>query len=251
MSLLSRRAFTQTTMGSLLTFSLLEFLYERDAFAASVKPEAARWFADVNTLGMDLKGEKITQPQWQAKLEELLARVELTELMKLIDFEQLQKNANLPDNGARSLRFSFQQIEGVPKQLAYGKQVFAMKQGRSVVPHGHNNMATAFIVLQGEFAGRHYDRIEDQTKHLIIRPTIDRRFGPADYSTVTDQKDNIHWFKAESKTGFLFNLHALNVNPGGDKKTGRVYLDPNGEKLKDGLIRAPRINHDQAHKLYG
>ncbi|QDU97617.1 cupin domain-containing protein [Lignipirellula cremea] len=251
MDMLSRRSFTQGTLGSLLTFSLLETLYERDAFGADTAPDVSRWFADVNQLGWDLKEQQISQADWRSKLEELLAKVDLPALLKSIDFDKLTKNVTLPDAGARSLRFSFTQIEGAPQKLAYGKQVFAMKKGCSVVPHGHNNMATAFIILQGKFRGKHYDRLADEAKHVVIRPTIDREFGPAEYSTVTDEKDNVHWFKAESEGAFIFNLHAMNITPGKGVPTGRIYLDPNGEKLDDGLIRARRINHDEATKLYG
>ena len=119
------------------------------------------------------------------------------------------------------------------------------------MPHGHNNMATAFLILKGEFRGRHYDRVEDEDQHIIIKPTIDRKFVAGQYSTVTDLKDNVHWFKSVSEPAFIFNIHALNVNPGSQKRTGRVYVDPQGEKLQGGLVRAKRINHKEAHELYG
>ena len=34
-------------------------------------------------------------------------------------------------------------------------------------------------------------------------------------------------------------------------KTGRVYLDPEGEKLAGGLIRARRVDYDEVNRLYG
>jgi hypothetical protein len=43
----------------------------------------------------------------------------------------------------------------------------------------------------------------------------------------------------------------LDVRPGTTEPTGRVYLDPNGEKLKDGMIRARRLNYKEVHELYG
>ena len=126
-----------------------------------------------------------------------------------------------------------------------------MKPGRSVVPHGHNNMATAFLILKGNFQGRHFDRLQDEKDHLIIRPTIDRRFGPGEASSVSDFKDNIHWFTAQDDVGYIFNIHVMDVNPNAGSSTGRVYLDPNGEKLSDGTIRARRVNYDEVNKLYG
>jgi hypothetical protein len=99
--------------------------------------------------------------------------------------------------------------------------------------------------------GRHYDRLEDAKDHFIIKPTIDREFGPAEYSTVSDHKDNVHWFQAITEPAFIFNIHILNVSPDSKLPTGRVYLNPNGEKLDGGLIRAPRVGYREAHTLFG
>ncbi|HMB08677.1 MAG TPA: hypothetical protein VKP69_33720 [Isosphaeraceae bacterium] len=35
-----------------------------------------------------------------------------------------------------------------------------MSEGRSVVPHVHDNMATGSLVLKGTLRGRHHDRLE-------------------------------------------------------------------------------------------
>ena len=247
----SRRTFTKQTLGSLLTFSLLETLFDNDLFADEVKPITAKWLTDVNQLGADLKDQKVKQVEWQKKIEELFAKVELPDLLRLIDFERLTTNLQMVDNGARSLSFKFREIDGVPTKLVFGKQIFALKEGRSVVPHGHNNMATAFLILQGDLQGRHYDRLEDEKEHIIIKPTIDRKFGPGGCSTISDYKDNVHWFKALTEPAFIFNIHVMDVNPGGTEPTGRIYLDPEGEKLSGGRIRAPRLGYMEVHKLYG
>jgi len=249
MTQLSRRAFHEGTLGSLLTFSLLESLFAGDAFAAEIKPVAADWLASLNQLGLDLKGQDLSQVQWQSKVEELFNKVELPELLTFVDFDKLTANLKFRDRGELSLRAKFPQVEGLPTQLVFGHQTFALKKDRSVVPHGHDNMATAFLVLQGEFTGRHYDRLEDEPKHFIIKPTIDRAFTAGDFSTVSDHKDNIHWFKATSETAFIFNIHVLNVVDG--KRSGRVYLDPKGEPISDGRIRARKLKAAEAYKLFG
>jgi hypothetical protein len=248
---LTRREFTAQSLASLLTASLLETLGRYDAFADEIRPLAVKWLADVDTLGRDVKGQKISQIEWQKKIEELYARVDLPDLLKFVDFEKLIGSAQLVDNGARSLRIKFPQVEGLPKEFVFGHQVFALKKGRSVVPHGHNNMATAFLILKGDFHGRHYDRLQDEKEHLIIKPTIDKKFGVGGCSTISDDKDNIHWFEALSETAFIFNIHVDNIRPGSKLPTGRVYLDPNGEKLKDGTIRAKLIGYTEAHEMYG
>jgi hypothetical protein len=155
------------------------------------------------------------------------------------------------NNGARSHRPRMPKLQGGPERYVFGQQIFALRKGCSVVPHGHNNMATAFLILKGNFHGRHYDRITDEEKHMIIKPTIDSKFVPGQSSSISDEKDNVHWFKAEDEPAFIFNIHVFGVSPKNKKRTSRVYLDPFGEKLDDGLIRARLIDHDEAHKKFG
>ena len=247
----SRREFNSRALASLLTFSLLETLCRHELFADEIRPNVARWLAGVNQLGQDLKGRMLEQVAWQQKVEELMAQVSLPDLLKLIDFDRLSESVQFAERGERSLRFSFPKVEGVPSELSFGKQIFALRKDRSVVPHGHNNMATAFLILKGDLRGRHYDRVRDEPGHMIIRPTIDRKFGPGECSTVSDYKDNVHWFQAITEGAFIFNLHVMDVNPGTTLPTGRVYIDPLGEKIADGLTRARRIGFQEANQLYG
>ena len=244
----SRRQFNQQMVGSLLTFSLLETLCAEDLFSAEVKPIVGKWLKDLDKMGKQLRGTKLTPIQWQQQVEALFNQIELARLLTFIDFKRRTTNFQFRDKGERSMRFKFPDVEGLPTQLVFGHQMFGMKKNQSVVPHGHNNMATAFLVLQGDFHGRHYDRLADDRDHMIIKPTIDQQFKAGSCSTVSDEKDNIHWFKATSNTGYLFNIHILNVKPG---VSGRVYLDPIGEQLADGNIRARKIRAAEAYKLYG
>jgi hypothetical protein len=253
----TRREFTAKSLGSLLTLSLLETLTRYDLFAAEVRDGAVRWLADVNQLGRDLQGQSLDQLAWQKKIEELLARVNLEDVRALIDFDRLAASANFAERGERSLRIAFPKVEGVPAELSFGRQLFALGKGRSVIPHGHNNMATAFLILKGDLRGRHYQRVEDelsdhgQVTYMHIRPTIDRKFTPGECSTVSDFKDNVHWFQAVTDEAFIFNLHVLDVNPTSKLHTGRVYIDPNGEPLAEGLTRARVIGYKEANQLYG
>jgi hypothetical protein len=251
MSHLTRREFSQQTLGSLLTFSLLETLIGSDVMAAEVKPLTAKWLSELDGLSRDVRGKKIKQVDWQAKVEQLLAKVDLPEMLTFIDFDKLAKSVKFRDRGELSLRARFPQVEGLPTDLIFGHQIFALGKDRSVVPHGHDNMATAFLILKGKFEGKHYDRLEDDRDHMIIKPTIDRAFGPGGISTISDHKDNVHWFKATTDASFIFNIHVMNVDPDSRKRSNRVYIDPNGEKLSGGRIRARKIGSGEAEKLYG
>lgn len=247
---MDRREFGKHTLGSLLTFSFLETLLSSNALAESVKPIASKWLAELNQMGLDLKGQKLTQTDWQTQVEKLLSQVDLAEFLKYVDFPTLTKDMQFRDKGERSFRANFPQVEGLPTELVFGHQMFALEKDRSVVPHGHNNMATAFLILQGEFEGKHYDRLEDQKDFMIIKPTIDRKFKAGEYSTVSDHKDNVHWFKATTSPGYIFNIHVLNVDPT-NKTSGRVYIDPLGEKLSDGRIKAAKLKPVDAINRFG
>ena len=251
MSELNRREFARNTLGSLLSYSLLETMFRKYAFAVEIKPVAIKWLADVNSLAADVRGQKIPQIEWQKQVETLFKKIDVADVLKLIDFEAITKNLKIVDNGANSLRPKFPKVEGLPTEYVFGRQVFALKKDRSVVPHGHNNMATAFLILKGDMRGRLYDRLKDEKEHILIKPTVDRAFKAGETSSISDDKDNVHWFQATSETAFIFNIHVLEVRPGGGESTGRVYLDPNGEKVAGGLIRAKRLEHKQAHELYG
>ena len=245
----SRRTFTQAAIGSLLTFSFLETLTS-DLFASKIRPFAGHWLAELDSLGREVKDGKLKQILWQEKVEELFMKVDLPSLLKLIDFEKLAKKAeSYKGPGPRRLTVPFPKVEGVPTNLVFGRQIFALKKNRAVVPHGHNNMTTAFLILKGKLRGRLYERIEDQKKHVIIKPTIDRTFKAGGTSTISDKKDNVHWFRALEDESFIFNIHVLGLAP--RKRSGRVYVDPNGEKLEGGRIRGRRIDHEEATKLYG
>ena len=251
MTLESRRSFNQKMLGALAAYGLIETLFSRDLFAEGVKPIVSKWLLGLNALSKDLKAQKLKDVDFQTKLEELYKQVDLQDLIKLIDLDGLARGLKYPAKGTANLGIDLTKVEGLPRKLVFGKQIFAMKKGRSVVPHGHDNMSTGFIILKGNFAGKHYDRVEDHTDHYLIKPTIDRTFKPAEFSTISDHKDNVHWFKAESEPAFIFNLHVMGYNLENPKTPNRVYVDPEGEKTAGGLIVAKKMTSAECHKKYG
>ena len=246
----SRREFHAKLIGSAITFSLVETLWSRGLFADDAKPTIGKWFGELATMTKDLKGQKLTDLQFQSKMEDLYKRVDLAELCKLIKLDEVEKKA-LPDNGASNAGLDLTKVEGLPADVGFGKQIFGCKKGKSIVPHGHANMCTGFIVLKGQWHGKHYDRVETHADHYVIKPTIDRHFEPGELSTISDHKDNVHWFKAESDVGFIFNVHVIGYDPKIKESSGRLYLDVEGEKLAGGLVKAPKMSSAECHKKYG
>src|SRR5438445_13493724 len=118
MQTLSRRQFAQQTLGSVLTLSLLETLFQCDAFADEFKPATVKWLADVNQLGWDLKDRKLEQVEWQQKIEELYKKADVPDFLRLIDFDKLTHHLELADSGARSLHPTSPQDEGIHDKIS-------------------------------------------------------------------------------------------------------------------------------------
>src|SRR4051794_13378740 len=88
MTLPSRRSFHHTLLGSLTAYSLIETLFQQDLFADAVRPVINRWMLDLNELCQDLKEHKLQDTDFQAKLEELYRKVNLADLVRLVDLDR-------------------------------------------------------------------------------------------------------------------------------------------------------------------
>jgi hypothetical protein len=250
METISRRNFTLSLLNSALSLSLIEGLCRMQALGGSVKPLAHRWLVDLQEMSRDLKKQKIKPLEWQNKIDELFARVELSDILKATNFDKLARKVRWTDNHEWADDIKFPKVAGLAKEYVFVPLFVAMRKDRPVVPHGHSNMATMHMVLKGDIHLRQYDRVEDEAKHLLIKPTIDRACKPGELSSISDEKNNLHWFCPTSDVAFAFNIGLYGINP--DKNiTGRDYIDPDGgEKLAGGLLRVRRLQQDEAYRLY-
>ena len=82
-------------------------------------------------------------------------------------------------------------------------------------------------------------------------PQLEWNLVPADQRYVTKRVQFNNWFQALEEPAFIFNIHVSGINAEVSEPTGRVYLDPRGEKLSDGLIRARRVDYEEVTRLYG
>lgn len=246
----NRREFGSQFLSALVGYGLIETAWRHDLFAQEVRPTIDAWFRELREITESLRGRKLTDVQFQERMEALYRRVDLPALCRLIKLDDVEKR-KLPDNGALSVGIDLGATGGLPAVPGFGKQIFGCGRGRSIVPHGHTNMCTGFIILKGRWHGKHYDRVETAADHYVIRPTIDREFGPGELSTISDHKDNVHWFKAVSPEAYIFNVHVIGYDPGIRDAGGRLYLDPDGERVAGGLVKAKKLSSADCHRKYG
>lgn len=245
---MERRGF----LGALASFGLLESLWSRELLAAQGVALLGPWFRELAARARELRGQQMRDVEFAQRLAALLGRVDLTALAELVDFAAIDRRLAAPASGRVVEAVDLRALPGVPTSAELGRRLFACRQGRAIVPHGHNNMCTGFVVLRGRWRGRHYDRVAMDREHCLLRPTIDRGFAVGECSTVSDHHDNVHWFVAETDSAYLFNVHVAGYDPEIRGAPGRFYVDPAGEVVPgESLIRAPRMSSADCHAKYG
>ncbi len=200
------------------------------------------------------EGKKLSQVEWQKKIEELYQKADVADFLKLVDFDKLTANLELADTGARSLTVKFPQVEGVTDKLAWGRQIFALKKGRSVVPHGHNNMATAFLILKGDFRGRHYDRIARRRRahdhHAHNRPQVLGR-GMFDRFGLQGQRALVPGALEGPCVHFQYSCDGDQFRHHRADGTDLYRSQWREAQRRADLAPACRVDYDEVDKLYG
>jgi hypothetical protein len=249
--MVTRRAFLDAGFTSLLTVSFLETLAGAEAVPSPVGPILDSWLRRLHGHCADLRGRAIPALVWQEEVDALLERVPLGDLLKLIDFEQMVQRVRLPDDRATTRDPVFPPLEGLGERSPHIRRVFLLGRRRAIVPHGHRNMASGHLVIHGSLRVRHFERVRDEPEHLILRPTIDTESRPGWATTVSDDKDNVHWLVATSDVAATFDVIVTGLDPHQPTRF-TDFVDPRrGEPLGDGTIRAPRLGGDEVFERYG
>ena len=173
----------------------------------------------------------------------------LDDILKFIDFENLIKGFEFPDLGVNTRPVKFPKLDGLPDKTIYQKKIFGMKKDRAIIPHGHSNMASSHLILRGEMHLRNYEKISEEDNTLIIKPTVDRIIRPGESSSISDEKDNVHWFIANTDTAFTFDVIMLDLN-GKQYDIHNLDIDEK-QDLSDGTMRVPVLDVNTALKKYG
>lgn len=247
---LSRRSFGAASLQALLAACLFQRAAHADALGGTLKWSVRPWLGRLDEATAALTAGGITPRGWQQAVEETLGRVELGDFLRSLDFERLAAAARFPDQGEGMQRLYFPQEDGRLQPLRFRPYLFTLKKGTAVVPHGHHNMATLHMVLDGRARVRHFDRLSATPTHMLIRPAADAVAGPGTVTSVSDEHHNIHWFEAVSDRVLMFNAGVYQLTPGPFGE--RDYVDPLGGTAMDaGVLRVARLERPAAYAKYG
>src|SRR5690606_12732869 len=129
---MNRREFTKGMLASVVSFALMDSLFAFNAIGKSIKPITDHWAVKLNEYCSDLKTSSISVGQWQSKVEELFAQVELKEILTDINFNNLIKGFEYPDLGVSTKPVVFPKLDGLPDKTVFVKKIFGMKKDRAI-----------------------------------------------------------------------------------------------------------------------
>jgi hypothetical protein len=243
---LSRRAVT----AFLPTFATYALLGEARGQAPS-RTSAARWIDAQDEIARALSSGQIAPLAWQSEVEHLAAQVDLAELMASVNRARLTPALMGSHNDPAKRHVRFLDASGEPRRLHYGAALFDFQPRSVITPHGHRHMVSAHMVVAGVFRVRNFDRIGDEAGAMVIRSTRDYVARIGEVSTMSSQRDNIHWFVPHGGApATTFDVVISDLDPGQPSYEIRA-IDPIGGRVRaDGAIVAPIIGFEAAAERY-
>lgn len=256
---LTRRDLLSLGTKSLLTASLVGMLQTHSLATEEGHEFFEDWLLRLQENGKRLGRREQTGLQWQEQMDSILAEVPLESLLQHVDFERMAAELQSQDLTERGEIFVAVNLDDPEAEPSVGPEpgrvlitkIAHIQRGRSIPPHGHSNMVSAFLCVSGEFDVRLFDRLEDQPQHMIVRQTADEvDAGPGTWSSISDYRSNVHWLTAKSDDCFLFTTKLIHLEE--DRPTyGRINVDVRaGEVLGTNTIRAPKISSTEAAERY-
>lgn len=243
-------AASRRTLLRLGPAALLYALGSRRALAEPLQGAVFEGLAAMNALALALRHGELSPTAWQDQMARLVAAIDVTEAASALELDRLATTLALPDDRARVRELSFPALDQALRDAGLRPRLFALGRGRAIVPHGHHGMVSMHWILRGALHGRHFDRLEQTPTRVLMRPTLDAVLGPGAATSISDDRDNIHWFVAVEEPTFTLDVIVSHLDDGGPH--GRFYVDPRAaEDVGDGRLRAPILTPAQARRRYG
>src|SRR5262249_33497292 len=134
-------------------------------------------------------------------------------------------------------------------------RVFGLRRGGAVIPHVHNHMASAHLVISGSFHARTGDRVEDLADAVRLRPTRDGVINVGDIITMSDSRNNHHWLVAETDRAMTFDVGVVDLVAEREwtltaNRYSMIFVDADQRPERDGSILAPVMTFEQCAAKY-
>jgi hypothetical protein len=246
MNTLPRRDFIHAFASAVALSTMLQ-----SRALASPSHAITQWAQNIADLNRDLSTGKIELTQWQGRIAALHADIDLSDLKKYLDFDRLTSAMQFPSSLAETADPKFPaSINVAGTERKWFIRFFGMRKGGAIIPHVHNNMVSAHLVMEGSFHARTFDRKADLAQSVLLKPIRKEVITPGQSVTMSDDRENAHWLIAEQDRSFTFDVGVLSISKTrtyGLKANdyAMIFVDPTGAAESNGLIRAPVISFDE------
>lgn len=237
-------------LGILPAFAVYALLAESRALAKGPGSAPARWIDGQQAIARSLAAGAIGGRQWCSEVERLGREVDLHELLALISRSRVRPAPDTGTNDPKKRFVEFLGADGAPRRLSYGVALFDFAPASVITPHGHRNMVSAHMVVNGAVRIRNFDRVGDDEGAMLIRPTRDYVAKTGHVSTMCSERDNIHWFVPDGGRATTFDVIISGLVAGQPDHVIQAVDPLGGHRLADGSIRAPIISFDESSRRY-
>lgn len=215
-----------------------------------------RWASALVDLNERLVRGDITAVDWQAAIERLDASVPVSELVAYLDIDRLVRAFRYPTLLAEVADPVLPAHVLAPgRRRSWFVRVFGLRRGGAIIPHVHNRMASAHLVVAGALRVRTHDRVRDLADAVVLRPSIDREYGRGEVLSMSEQRDNQHWLHALRDRSLTFDVGVVDVAPARDftlpaNANHMIFVDAGAAPQADGLVVAPVLTFEACARKY-
>jgi hypothetical protein len=244
---LTRRGQLQAFLASFATAALLS---EARAAVPGRRTSPARWIDRQHEIAQALANGVIRPAAWMQEVEQLAREVDVKELMAAVNQARIKPAGEPAHNDPRKRHVRFLDAAGEPRSLAYGAALFDFLPHNVITPHGHRNMVSAHMVVDGRIRIRNFDRLRDADGAMVLRPTLDYVAGVGRVSAMSSERDNIHWFVPQGGAAATFDVVISGLDPAAPEFEIKAVDPVAGRRLPDGSIVAPIISFAESSRRY-
>lgn len=243
--------------GACASAVLIGALRRSHAWKGGRPEDLDRWARAVVAANEHVAAGELDVLGWQGEIARLHATVELPALVRYLDVERLLREfrygSNLAETADPVLPAAITRAGTGPRRWFI--RVFGLRKGGAIIPHVHNAMVSAHLVVAGSFHARTHDRVRDLDDAVVLRPSIDRALAAGELITMSDRRDNQHWLVARADRSLTFDVGVVDVAPSwryrlAANRYHMIFVDADRKPERDGTIIAPAMTFERCVAKY-
>jgi hypothetical protein len=109
-------------------------------------------------------------------------------------------------DGAADARGLWQRRLAIAHGLGIRLDLITLGADEEIEPHGHSEVVSGFLVIEGEVHGRTFDRLDTRPGAWLVRRNFDHRMRRGGFLTNSEWSSNIHWLTGVAPRSFLLRV---------------------------------------------